>query len=70
MMNNIRAGFKTALAFLVVFAVAVTVLFCIFIFTLLYDHRVIKSETKIEPKIVLIIKNNAVDTLYVYEQPK
>lgn len=30
----------------------------------------IKSEKRIEPKIELIIKNNKVDTLFIYKEPK
>jgi hypothetical protein len=30
----------------------------------------IKSEKRIEPKIELIIKDNKVDTLFIYKEPK
>lgn len=51
--------------------------FCLFIISLIcmgcyfiFHKPVIKSETKIQPKIELVIKDNKVDTLYVYEKPK
>jgi hypothetical protein len=36
-----------------------------------FTEPVIRSETRIEPQIELIIKDNQVDTIYVYrkEQP-
>jgi hypothetical protein len=33
-----------------------------------YIHDSIKSETRIEPEIKLIIKDNQVDTLFIYKQ--
>lgn len=35
----------------------------------LWIDEVIKSKTKIVPEIELVIKDNKVDTLYVYRKP-
>ena len=55
-------------AFIFIFVVGFMicmVLFCIIDLLFLPDR--IKSHEPIEPKIELVIKNNKVDTLYIYE---
>lgn len=37
---------------------------------ILSDITAIKSEVKIEPQLELIVKDNKVDTLYVYKNKK
>ena len=51
------------------FCIGIILLIGIVCYTL-FHKTVIKSEIKIQPKIELVIKDNKVDTLYIYEKPK
>lgn len=57
--------------------IAVVILFCVIMvfavkgmLTTFLGANTVKSSTRIEPKIELIINNNQVDTLFVYELNK
>ena len=58
--------FAKILAFVTVIAF-VAVLYIIFTFN---SRNVIKVNKPITPEIELIIKDNKVDTLYIYKKPK
>jgi hypothetical protein len=50
-----------------VLAVVAFVMFCLSIYDCYFMFDGIKSKTLIKPKIELVIENNKIDTLYVYE---
>ncbi len=49
------------------FGFVIGILFVVTLVVTSDGGKTIKSEVKIEPKIELIIKDNKVDTLYVYK---
>lgn len=61
-LGDLRAGLIAAMVIVVL-----ATLLVFWVITKLMSPNNIKSYTRIEPKIELIINNNQVDTLFVYE---
>lgn len=57
---------KVAVVVAIVSIIGLIVMGLTFLF---HDHS-IKSDKPIQPKIELVINNNQVDTVYIYEKPK
>jgi hypothetical protein len=60
---DIKGMFQMILFFIIIVAILM------FLGGLFFGKRDIKSEKPIKPKIELVIKNNKVDTVYIYERP-
>jgi hypothetical protein len=63
--NALGQMFGCLIAIIVVLAIGVIGTMCYYFF----NDDSIKSDKPIKPQIELVIKNNKVDTLYVYRKP-
>jgi len=60
---DIKGMFQMILFFIIIVAILM------FLGGFFFGTRSIKSDKPIKPKIELVIKDNLVDTVYIYERP-
>lgn len=66
-MINLDGLVETLVGLGILIGLALWGLFGLYDYFFVFDG--IKSETPITPRIELVIENNKIDTLYVYEKP-